>query len=474
MSEPTRHERWAWFRFSVVGPLLASPPPRGKLREELGRLAEAWWQHPTSGEPVRFAVSTIERWYYQALRSNDPVVVLRRKPRRDRGKQSSVGATLGEVLRVQHREHPTWSYQLHYDNLEAQVREDPDLGRIPSYASVRRYMVANGLEKKRRRRKGSEDRPTHRRRESRERRSYEAEYVNGLWHLDFHHGRRRIATADGEWVRPILLAVIDDCSRLICHAQWYLRETAENLVHGLVQAMCKRGLPRALMTDNGSAMIAGEVTQGLQRLSIHHETTLPYSPEQNGKQEVFWAQIEGRLMAMLEGEPELTLALLNEATLAWVEMEYQRKVHSETRHEPLDRWLNGPSVARECPSIDRLDLDFTVCETRTQRAGDGTISIKGTRFEVPSRFRHLRRVQVRWAAWNLRRVWLMDEAAGTVLERLFPVDKVGNADGHRRPLAAAPDTDTHPDSGIAPLLRHLMAEYAATGLPPAYIVKEDS
>lgn len=436
------------------------------------RLAERMWKHPTTGEAVRFAASTIERWYYEARRSDDPVRVLRRKPRRDRGRQSAVGARLGEVLRRQHREHPTWSYQLHHDNLEPQAKDNPELGRIPSYASVRRYMVANGLERKRRC-KGKEN-GERRRLESREKRGFEAEYVNGLWHLDFHHGSRRILTTDGQWVKPILLAVMDDHSRLVCHAQWYLHETAEDLVHGLVQAFCKRGLPRALMSDNGSAMIATETTQGLRRLSIHHDTTLPYSPEQNGKQEVFWAQVEGRLMAMLEGEPELTLALMNRATLAWIEMEYHRKVHSETHQKPLDRWLNGRSVARRCPSIDRLHLDFTVSETRTQRASDGTISIAGTRFEVPSRFRHMRRVQVRFASWDLRRVWLMDEASGVVLGRLFPVDKVGNADGQRRPVKAAPSPETPVDSGIAPLLRQLMTEYAATGLPPAYILKEDS
>ena len=70
--------------------------------------------------------------------------------------------------------------------------------------------------------------------------------MNGLWHLDFHHGSRKILTPEGEWIRPILLAILDDHSRLVCHAQWYLQETAESLIHGLVQACCKRGLPRAL------------------------------------------------------------------------------------------------------------------------------------------------------------------------------------------------------------------------------------
>ena len=76
-------------------------------------------------------------------------------------------------------------------------------------------------------------------------------------------------------------------------------------------------------------MLAEEVHQGLHRLGILHETTLPYSPYQNAKQEVFWANVEGRLLAMLEGVEELTLERLNEATQAWVELEYHRTRHSE-------------------------------------------------------------------------------------------------------------------------------------------------
>jgi len=35
------------------------------------------------------------------------------------------------------------------------------------------------------------------------------------------------------------------------------------------------GFPRALLTDNGAAMLAAETTEGLERLSIVHHTTLP-------------------------------------------------------------------------------------------------------------------------------------------------------------------------------------------------------
>lgn len=93
-------------------------------------------------------------------------------------------------------------------------------------------------------------------------RSYQSEQVNALWHLDFHHGKVRVLLPDGQWGYPLLLGVLDDRSRLCCHLQWYLSEGAEELCHGLTQALLKRSLPRSLLSDNGSAMLATETTQG--------------------------------------------------------------------------------------------------------------------------------------------------------------------------------------------------------------------
>ena len=235
----------------------------------------------------------------------------------------------------------------------------------------------------------------------RETRSYEVAHVHGLWHLDFHQGSRAVLTTAGEWKKPQLLGILDDCSRLCCHLQWYTDETAESLVHGLSQAFHKRGLPRALLTDNGAAMLAAETTEGLERLGIVHHTTLPYSPEQNGKQESFWGQIEGRLLPMLEGEPELTLELLNIATQAWVEEEYHRKEHSEIKETPLERYLRGPTVGRESPNSDALRRAFRTELSRIQRRSDGTVTVDGIRFEVPSAYRTLLLLRVRVARWDL-------------------------------------------------------------------------
>ena len=45
----------------------------------------------------------------------------------------------------QYRDHPHWSYQLHYDNLAALVKANPSLGPLRSYSTVRRYMQASRL-----------------------------------------------------------------------------------------------------------------------------------------------------------------------------------------------------------------------------------------------------------------------------------------------------------------------------------------
>jgi putative transposase len=469
---------WARFRFSVVGSLLSSPPARGALKTAIGCLAEKAWSHPVTGRDVRFSAVTIERWYYTARRQyDDPVGALRRAVRKDRGKVSLAAAVVQRVV-LQYRDHQHWSYQLHYDNLAALLKADPTLGPLRSYSTVRRYMRAHGLVPKPRlqpTRYPGEAR-AEKRRQTREIRSYEAEYVGALWHLDFHHGSKKVLTHGGQWLRPIALGILDDHSRLCCHVQWYLSETAEDLVHGLSQAIQKRGLPRALLTDNGSAMVAEEVTEGLLRLGIVHERTLPYSPYQNGKQEAFWGTLEGRLMKMLDGVTELTLEFLNEATQAWMDIEYNRAMHRETSRSPVERFAQTPDVLRSSPSSESLRDAFRLESKRTQRQSDGTISLEGVRFEIPGRYRHFREVAVRYARWNLGRVDLVDEHSGTILAAIYPLDKNANADG-RRAFFKPGDTNVPTDDSqrkdgqLPPLLKRILEEYSATGMPPAYLPK---
>jgi len=194
----------------------------------------------------------------------------------------------------------------------------------------------------------------------------------------------------------------------------------------------------------------------------------------NAKIETLWAQVEGRLLAMLEGVSDLTLDALNQVTQAWVEYDYNRKVHSEIGEAPITRFLAGPNVLRPSPDSAALRLAFTKVDCRTQRKSDGTIVVSGHRFEIPNRYRHFTRLEIRYASWDLTQVHLVDERTGQVLCRLFPQNKIENSSGLRRSLepiirrAIAPQT-----KDIPPLLAKLLNQQADSGLPPAYLPKED-
>jgi putative transposase len=175
-------------------------------------------------------------------------------------------------------------------------------------------------------------------------------------------------------------------------------------------------------------------------LGIAHETTFPYAPF-NGKQESFWNGIEARLLPMLKGAP-------------------------------------SPRLGRPCPSSAELKMAFTAETGRTQRRSDGTISLKGIRFEIPSRYHHFQRLSVRAASWDLSQVHLADPKTGAILCRLFPLDKQKNAQGERSVKGSPVDKPAAAVSpapfSMAPLLQKLIQQYAITGLPPAYLPKQQS
>jgi len=146
---------------------LAAPPAKGELAGAIALLAARTWRHPTSGEAVRFGFSTIE---------------LRRKLRANAGQQPAMRAAIRQAIVEQYAAHKSWSVQLHYDNLVALAECRSELRPVPSYDTLRRFLKANGLAKRRRltsrRTEGAEQAEA--RLLDREVLSYEAEYVGGL------------------------------------------------------------------------------------------------------------------------------------------------------------------------------------------------------------------------------------------------------------------------------------------------------
>ena len=96
-------QRWAQFRFAVIGKLLSSPPPKGQLQKAIEALARQTYRHPIDADrQISLGASTIERWYYKANGAVDPIAALGRKIRRDAGIRWSMSEMLLAALKAQY------------------------------------------------------------------------------------------------------------------------------------------------------------------------------------------------------------------------------------------------------------------------------------------------------------------------------------------------------------------------------------
>ncbi len=463
MKKKMDNEKIAEFRISVVSNLLSQRFERGELCKEFEDLSKKKWIHPGSGKSITISIPTLERWYY-ALKNNPCGLksVLNQKNRSDFGCQKSIPAEIKVFLQKEFKEHPSWSYQLHYDNVKSVYTD-----QAPSYSTLHRYMKRNGLVKVRNKKNAFTDK---------EKRGYECNVVNGLWHSDFHDASRTVALSDGTYATPQLLCVIDDYSRLVCHAQWFLTEQTEDLIHGFIQALLKRGTPRSILTDNGGAFISTEFKAGLRRLDIGINNTLPYHPEQNAKQERFFGTLEGRLMKMIENKKDLTLEELNRYTVVWTEKDYNHKTHDELKDTPANRFATGKNVGRSSKSFSDLKKVFCRDITRKQRRTDGTITIDTVRFEIPNRFRTLNELLIRYTPWDLSCAYIVDPKSTDIIEKILPENRNRNYFQGRRTLSkiSSETPESTPKDDIAPLLKKYLQEFEDIYKQLPYIPKDET
>ena len=271
------HERWAHLRFSVVGQLLAAPPPKGELRAEIAELAARTWHHPTTGEPVRFGFSTIERWLYRAREHATRWASCAARYARTPASQHAGRACARPCSRSTTPTRAGATAPSRQPRRTGRARRAPrPRAVVPDGAPLHEGARAAQAAPPRPARPPASSAPSSGWRPARCA-ATRPRTCTASGTADFHGCSRRCSLRRASGRRRSAVGVLDDRSRLCCHPQWYLDENAENFVHGSSQAFQKRGLPREYLSDNGGAMTAAETREGLARLLVHH-TTLACSP----------------------------------------------------------------------------------------------------------------------------------------------------------------------------------------------------
>jgi len=426
------------------------------------------WRHPISGETVELKLRTLQRWYQTAKKASNAMHALMPATRKDKGKCTALSESTLAITHSLYDEFPFWSWKLLHDNIAAALRIEIVTSYIPSYSTFRRYLIIHQMRPIPRGDKRSQEAILRKKREGSF--LFEVDHVGALWHTDYHHGSFQVVTSSGSMKTPLAAAFIDDRARFICHIQWYLDETCENLTHTFIQAIMRRGLPRADVSDNGSPMIAGEFLAGGENLGLAMQRIKPRSPWMNGKIETFWGPLEGRLMSMLHNVRNLTLAELNTLTQVWVEQEYHRSVHSELKATPLSVFMNHKSVLREPPTLDELKKAFRISITRRQRMTDHTITVDGVRYQVPSLYWNQIEMKIAYARWDLSSVDLLNDETGRPIATLRPVDKLRNANMHHREILSIRENI---ESVLPPLLREQYLKSKTAGEKAIYMPKDE-
>jgi hypothetical protein len=191
------------------------------------------------------------------------------------------------------------------------------------------------------------------------------------------HGPR--VTVEGVMRKAYLFAIIDDHSRLIPHAQFYLYENIDCFRDCLLQALEKRGLPRRLFVDNGSAFRTHQLRYGCARLGIALLHSQPGVPEGRGKIERLFRTVRSQLMPLLTTAS--TLDELNAGLTRWINEEYHQRKHSSTSQTPLERYLTHLHALRAAPKDIR---EYFRIPARRKVDRDRSVSLNGRLYEAPT------------------------------------------------------------------------------------------
>jgi putative transposase len=350
----------AVFRFGVIHDLVGGTHlERGDQQRLLREKCERRWVVPHSGR-TRLTRSTILRWIQRYRESNGKLESLYPIERADRGVSRGLDEESSLALIQLRKESPRMPVTTLLKTIYKRRLVSP--GTALSLSTVYRLLHRHNLMGK-----GGAT--------PEDRRKFEAELPNDLWQSDSMHGPQ--VDVDGRKRKTYLLAFLDDHSRLIPHAQFYLSEGLSSYLHALEQALLRRGLPRKLYLDNGPAFRSKHLEDVTASLGVALIHSSPYKPEGRGKIERFFRTVRGQFLPGFRGK---SLEELNEALELWIQDLYHQRKHTSTGKSPFERFTAHMQCLRPAPK----DLqNYFRKHTRRRVGKDRTVVLDGKLYEAP-------------------------------------------------------------------------------------------
>jgi putative transposase len=386
---PQRAEAVALARFSLISKVQELVAQQVPLKIALETVASSSASAGPEGSSPPVAVRTLEDWWYAHRRGG--FAALHPQSRCDRGVPRTLSPEQEQRIVAQVRTHPAIAVKVLYRRWK---QEDPTL---PSLYSIYRSLQRHDLSQRSRHYlvRQSLSGPT---------KAFEAPLVNELWMVDFSPGPFLHLAGQKKATSTHLCALLDDHSRVVPHAAYYLKADTHSFHASLKEAIRRRGLPRKLYTDQGGPFINDHTRVICANLGIRLLHAKPYHAWSKGKIERFIQTVQRDFEALLRlpGPTVATLEELNARLADWLQTVYHVRHHEGIGMSPAERFARGAAQAR--PLDPHLDLDrlFYAQVFRVVRK-DGTVRLDNRLYELDLALRGLE-VRLRFDPWSWARV----------------------------------------------------------------------
>ena len=348
----------AVFRFGVihefVGGAMLSSAEKGRLiREKCARK----WIIPYSSR-TRISENTIYRWIRRYRSSGGRIESLYPHKRNDQGKRRVLaGEAIANIVNAR-KEQPHLSVK----SLLAHLKRRHLVPQRTGLTTVYRVLHQTGM-------MNNEPSPE-------DRRKFEAPLPNDIWQSDIMHGPK--VDVNGTLRKTYLIAFLDDHSRLIPFAAFYLSENLASFLDAFEKGLLKRGLPRKLYVDNGPAYRSHKLEFTCASLSIALIHARPYKPQGKGKIERFFRTLRSEFLPVADTS---SIESLNDFLNSWVDDVYHQRKHSGTGMTPFNRFTRKLACIRQAPRDLKNHFRNAV---RRRVAKDRTVTLDGRLFETPA------------------------------------------------------------------------------------------
>jgi len=332
---------------------------------------------------------TLEDWWYAYQRGG--FAALHPKARSDRGVPRVLTPDQERHILEQVKAHPAIPVKVLYRQWK---EADP---KLPALSAVYRALQRQALDQRSRRYlvRQALSGPT---------KAFEAPWVNELWMTDFSPGPFLQVPGQKGRLATQLCAIIDDHSRVVPHAAYYLAADTRSFHQSLKQALRRRGLPRKLYTDQGGPFTNDHTRVICANLGIRLLHAKPYHAWSKGKIERWFLTVQSDFEAglRLPGQAPASLEELNARLADWLQTVYHVRRHEGIGMSPNERFAQGSRQVR--PLDPHLDLDrlFYAQLFRVVRK-DGTVRLDNQLYEVDLALRGME-VRLRFDPWTYARV----------------------------------------------------------------------